>query len=445
MSMPGPMNKPEEVKSLLAEISFPVGSPAMVNIDREMTPILAELLTLGPADGNNSTIKQLFNWLVDPQRTVQEFNYVIGPLGQHVHDIMDEHFLNYQYNKDRFCTYLGKIAAEALAKKNPILVGHWEYVAWFVVRETCAYETLKLGFSSDCLSDWVIRNMSDSDLCPNTFLRIELMHLLHNMVRINDRIRGQAFASWMSAFSSVNITCLLKMPIGEFHYMDLHNIISILCQLTSEAPYIDKNLCEKLSSLKTLRLTTEIHDFGYHRSLTPSKYAEPKEIYVLVALLKALKGEIGFHYKRFQDEHIYQDLENYLYLMSDSIYDFIDSFKLLFKNPQLFELTTSCIMDAMELVVLGNAALQIAELEDEERDYETYLYRIEHVLEVLTLTENTKSLYPLSTAFFMSPVGKAIAQKYDTRLISIRNHVKYASFEGFSILGSLFPSEYDNM
>ena len=81
---------------LFLVMETPIGSPAVAHIDKELTPILTELfLTLGPRIENHPTIRQLVNWLVHPQRTVDEFNYVVGPLGHHVYMVMCEHFYDY--------------------------------------------------------------------------------------------------------------------------------------------------------------------------------------------------------------------------------------------------------------------------------------------------------------------------------------------------------------
>ncbi|CAL4112102.1 unnamed protein product, partial [Meganyctiphanes norvegica] len=61
----------------------PVGTTAMSDIDRELTPILAELMALEPGNVHHPTARKLSNWLMDSQRTVEEFMYVIGPLWNH--------------------------------------------------------------------------------------------------------------------------------------------------------------------------------------------------------------------------------------------------------------------------------------------------------------------------------------------------------------------------
>ncbi|CAL4125072.1 unnamed protein product [Meganyctiphanes norvegica] len=134
------MLRPKEVRSLLDSMSATVGTPAKAILDREMTPILAELMTL--KNKNHSAFEQLFKWLVEPHRTGEEFYYIIGPLRQHVAEIMQEQFSQYVFNVD--C--LIKVAMEGLAVKCPTLEGPWEHAAWILVAESeLYYKDIELG------------------------------------------------------------------------------------------------------------------------------------------------------------------------------------------------------------------------------------------------------------------------------------------------------------
>ena len=73
---------------MLAKLSAPVGTSNMAHVDREVIPLIAELLTQGPDNANPPIIVEIFNWLVDPKITGEEFSYVIGPLEHHVFNIM---------------------------------------------------------------------------------------------------------------------------------------------------------------------------------------------------------------------------------------------------------------------------------------------------------------------------------------------------------------------
>lgn len=84
-----------EALSLLNTMYETVETPAMAELNREMSPILAELMTLEPGNYNHPAFKQLFNWLVDQQRTAEEVCYVIGPLQKYVENVMYDSFENY--------------------------------------------------------------------------------------------------------------------------------------------------------------------------------------------------------------------------------------------------------------------------------------------------------------------------------------------------------------
>ncbi|CAL4064023.1 unnamed protein product [Meganyctiphanes norvegica] len=206
------MLRPKEVRSLMDSMSATVGTPAKAILDREMTPILAELMTL--KNKNHSAFEQLFKWLVDPQRTGEEFYYIIGPLRQHVAKIMQEHFRQYVFNVD--C--LIKVAMEALAVKCPTLEGPWELAAWTLVSESELYYKVwelesglftkeDFGPVSDHFSNWIICVIGDPDLCPNPYLRIELVSLLL-LVDLGLHNCTHAFESLLAAFDSVDLDYL---------------------------------------------------------------------------------------------------------------------------------------------------------------------------------------------------------------------------------------------
>ena len=94
----------------------------MVEIASKLTPILAEMFTLGPGNNHHPAIGQLFNWLIEPQRTGEEFNYAIGELADDVSGVMQEHFTDYLYDEIDL-PYLCSTAAEALAVRCHILKG----------------------------------------------------------------------------------------------------------------------------------------------------------------------------------------------------------------------------------------------------------------------------------------------------------------------------------
>ena len=107
--------------------------PDTTELNREVTPILEELMTLGPDNDQHPCVRQLSKWLEDPQRSGEEFSYVIGKLA---HEVM-----GYRYSN-----YLGKLAAEALAGKCLIIEDSWEEVAWIVLYLNNYYNCLEYGF-----------------------------------------------------------------------------------------------------------------------------------------------------------------------------------------------------------------------------------------------------------------------------------------------------------
>ena len=75
----------QEAMSLLDNVSSIVKTSDMSELNREMSPILTELLKLEPGNFNHPSVKHVFNWLVDPKRTGEEFSYVVGPLHHHLY------------------------------------------------------------------------------------------------------------------------------------------------------------------------------------------------------------------------------------------------------------------------------------------------------------------------------------------------------------------------
>ena len=81
----------DKIEILLVSMSTKVGTPMMENVDKELTPILEELMREGP-ELNTTAASRLYNWLTVPNRTEEEFSYVIGPLKWHVMKQKIQHF-----------------------------------------------------------------------------------------------------------------------------------------------------------------------------------------------------------------------------------------------------------------------------------------------------------------------------------------------------------------
>ena len=136
-----------------------------VELDRELSPILAELVTLGPGNDQHPTLKQVSKWLVNPDRTGEEFTYVISEVADDAFYVMEDHFPDYVYMEGH-CMYTYLIVAQALAAKCPVLEGSWEEAAWTLVMNTENRNYSNLSCDPR-LSAWTIHVIGDSDICPN--------------------------------------------------------------------------------------------------------------------------------------------------------------------------------------------------------------------------------------------------------------------------------------
>ena len=87
------MSRLEQAVLLLSgKTCVPVGDITnMVHLARELTPIFATLRTLGPGNDHHPAVRQLFNWLADPQRTGEEFHYVIREVAWSM-EVVDDAF-----------------------------------------------------------------------------------------------------------------------------------------------------------------------------------------------------------------------------------------------------------------------------------------------------------------------------------------------------------------
>ena len=145
----------------------------MKELDRAMTPILADLMTLGPESNNHPSVRQFSTWLIDAQRTGEDIHHVIGPLQHQVRTVMLDHFEDsmYQDISGGCDKYIGKVAAEFLVVKNPVLEGIWGQVAWTLTttHSTCYINEMKQ--ESSRLRTWMINVVADEERCPTPNLR----------------------------------------------------------------------------------------------------------------------------------------------------------------------------------------------------------------------------------------------------------------------------------
>ncbi|CAL4121797.1 unnamed protein product [Meganyctiphanes norvegica] len=379
------MPRPEKTLCQLGK-TVTVVAPDRTELDKEITPILAELMTLGPGNDQHPAVSHLYNWLVNSQCTGEEFTYVIGELVFEVSMIMQLHFLEYLFD-EKYCTFLCKISAEALAMKCHVLEGPWEQATWALVvliyfkHDTYGYE---FSVASNCLCAWIVNVIGNADICPNPYLRYELMIMLTRTFNIDGCERRYAIESVLSACSSLNLeylsvdvlkyhrshaidSVLSTFPTSNNDYqsanlLEFQNIklfdISIIFKILSKDGCLlefDKKLAEQLLELKSSRCSAIIYDIGYCFAVNPSRFTEPRALYGLIALLKTLDGSLHQIYKEILKENykifsILMDLQS----CCEFLYALISYFKASCQTIMLSDLVRSCISYILEIVIRIN-------------------------------------------------------------------------------------------
>ena len=320
-------------------------------LDRELKPILVEVMKLESGNDQHPAVNQLFNWLVDHQRTGEEFNYVIGELAQAVAYEVDDEGLYHMY----LCT----TAARALAMKCPVLEGAWEQAAWTLLVVTRSWHNGTIA--CDHLSAWIIYVISDPDICPNPYLRYEFTLLLTTVVELNDFLRKQAFKPILSACSYIgidyhysidNTSQWIRPDLDELNSMDTCTLLSIFANSPCDKRDIrqfDWKLARKLLETKTMRCDAMIYDVEFICSYFTSSYSDPRELYGLMALFKSTDAWAcriirDINKKTSNNTTIVVQLKNVI----DELAELIRYFEASCQTPQLMELTSSCFMNIMK-------------------------------------------------------------------------------------------------
>ena len=384
----------------------PVGTPEMADIDRELTPILTELMTLGPYSENHPSVRQLLNWFLQPQCTVSEINYVIGPLGHHVYLVMCDHFYDYMYKRQfRYPIYLGQAAAEALAVKCPILKGPWEHTAWLVVRLLRYYDLG--GLPSDHLTAWIIRMVGDSKICPNAYLRIELMFLF-KMVQLDRHNSPQATEAVMSACSALSIEYLSGFWYMDFSILHFKPFFRIFKEVIEDGclPMYGVILATYLNEANITRLSERVHDVSYRYGLCPIKYTVPRELKSLISLINTSAGYIRKEMKRHEAPYNSSSMISFVY---DIFQTLIRNFKPCYKMPQLIQPTATLVLNVLEFVLKGYT-LHV----DVNDDIKLYVKDTDKLLQEI-LTEDG------FIAIVNSPIGQELISRYGRRLRGIKD------------------------
>ena len=366
------MSKLLEVMLSSQHITGSMSSPGKVisvmdrsDINRELTPLLIDLVTLDLGNDEHPSVKKLFNYLVDPDRTGDDFAYVIGDLAS---EVIEKHFPIYVYEDDGPCIYLAKIAAEALAIKCPVLVGAWEAAALKVLQLWYCRNLLvffRMYVLSNHFGGWLIHVIGDSDICPNPCLRLEFMALFFRMVVINENKRTQAIESLMSACSQLN-TKRIKLSSSTVTFNEIGKIFEKFAE-DGHLLEFDSKLAEELLNVKASRCYAIVHDVGYNRAKKSTRYTLPREFYGLMALLQTidetLKDEL-LQYRLLEKEGEIHKFLTSIGDVSNILYLLICNFKASCQTPQLVGLTASCIIGIVELGVITKLCLEDPDIDE---------------------------------------------------------------------------------
>ena len=268
-----------------------------VGIDDKLTTTLEELVSLGPGQyQRHPLISKVFRWLADPQRTPQEFSYVVGPMGCGI----------FTYNGHYKNLYLGLIAAEALATRNPVLKGAWRHAAWFVVWLNSEYRAeYNYGIVSDNLSEWIIRVMGDPELCPSPPLRMEFMLMFGRMVSINAENGKQALDAIMSACSSVPLDDrnILEVMFGDVSNVSLCSITNVLSKFIASGHLLA--LDQKLSRILNGHIINVILDVSCSYGLNPNRYTGQRELQMVMWFFHAAMLYTHVERRKYDEITIY--------------------------------------------------------------------------------------------------------------------------------------------
>ena len=338
--------------SLLNQMKAAPVDPELAKYDRELTPILAELTTLQPGNHDHPVRNQLFNWLVEPHRTVEEFLYASIILREHVYDIMDTHFKHYLVEGTEIA--ISKIALEALAVICPTLKGPWEQVTWFLagLYDWFDYpiERFKFGYPIDIygpaskhLTNWLILIIGDSDLCPNIYLRFALLRLLCHTSDPKHCSQEQALETILSACSML---CM--------DYPDINlNIIQEALTLT-QAKKCLLNFDEQLLGMEGSRLSALIYDVAYDAAVSPNKLANPMSFNGLSRLLVYLSGRARLAMSQGWQDMLPGDLDADILNLRIILQKVKKYLPKSLQTPQLADQVATSIKDVEKLSALSN-------------------------------------------------------------------------------------------
>ncbi|CAL4122213.1 unnamed protein product, partial [Meganyctiphanes norvegica] len=310
----------------------------------------------------------------------------------------------------------------------PSLRGHctWETAAWFIVQLNKDYRAVDYGFASRHLSTWIEHVISDADICPSPYLRIELIHLYLVMVGIHEHNWLQALGTVMTALSDINFEYLNTCCSGsntEYHrvyhrsqqnnkyqmyeYFFNVNLKSITLTLNKFSKYgrfmseFDEQLSNELKNNINLRKSNIIRDVACNQAIHPSRYTGPLESNALIALLNVTAGSIRLATEDIPIAGAYLSLimsrMNHLF---DTVHVLFRSFGCSIQMYQIMDSAASCIMDLVELVLLYNSAL----IDKDEYMYHSGMVVTNNILQTV--------LFKQDSYLDTSPMRKYLVAKY---------------------------------
>ena len=366
--------------------------------DCELIQILSELLRLGPGNDQHPAVQYMFDWLEDPECPAEEFQYIVGPLGKHVDDIMVRSFGHEISEQFRVCSYyLAKVAIEALVVRSPILEGDWETVALFVIRLVSPYRFL----SDDC-KEWVFRMSTDAELCPNPFLRLQLLGLLPSVLDYNEHDRNRALEVIMSQLSSLNLNPTIDKYGNDKVYLCLDAISQMLAAFVK-----DEVLVWELKSMENYLVSCILDDVSFQCSQYPSRYAEPMTVQVLTGLLRTIAKYARLELIELKENHLYPGpIIALAHVLEKTLFNFPRSCQMSRMIPE----TASCLVNVLEVVLVLNASGIpvpgdiIQDALDDVQDAIDHLYTAHIEQDIQSETH----------------VLKEIVRKYKSRLVNLR-------------------------
>lgn len=420
MGNPSMHQCPFHINKIMMQVAEQINELIYVGIEDTLTPTLEEVVALGPGNyQRHPAISKLFKWLVDPQRTVHEFNYVVGPLGQYTFEYYGR-FKN---------LYLGLVAAEALAVRNPILDGPWKHTAWFVVwlnSEFC--KEYNYGTASDNLSDWIIRMMGDPDICPNPYLRLEFMSMFGSMVCVNAKNGKQAFEAVISTCSFFNDEYIESINTN-ISKVTLYSTIRMLEKFVAGGYLLafDENLAHILKS----QISNIICDVSCSYSLKPYRNTGRQDMKMIIGLFYFTAGFAEQELERFRELSFYPAQETVIEDIAYALLVLITHFKKSCQTPQLVDLTAACVMDVLELVLLVN----IARMNQKGEVYSKTLHTTHKLL---------GELCDKNTGFniALTPVGQIMSLRAHKRLSNLRRELGKYQPESHMISSMLYHCNF---